>query len=132
MRVSELAKKLAVTADTVRFYTRINYLTPKKCGVNGYKDYGDKEMHRLRFIMSARQLGFSVDDIGDIINEADKGQRACPLVRRLIVQRLEETEKGFAETMTLRDRMKSAVKEWEKKPDMDPTGDMVCHLIEEF
>lgn len=132
MRVSELAKKLGATSDTVRFYTRIEYLAPKKNKINGYKEYGEKEMHRLRFIMSARQLGFSVDDIGEIINEAEKGRRACPLVRKLIVQRLEETEKGFAETIALRDRMKSAVKAWEKKPDMDPTGDMICHLIEEF
>ena len=132
MRVSELAEYLNVTADTVRYYTRVGFLSPEKNSENGYKEYGTKDQQRLRFILSARQLGFSVNDIGQILSEADTGQSVCPLVRKLIEKRLEETEKQFQETLALRARMQSAMNEWQDKPNQLPTGHMICHLIEGF
>ena len=66
MKVSEIARYLGVTADTVRFYTRINVLNPQKSQVNGYREYSEADVHRLRFVLSARQLGFSVDDHGEV------------------------------------------------------------------
>ena len=53
MKVSELAKILSVTSDTVRFYTREGLLKPVKSEDNGYKQYGRKELNRLRFIESS-------------------------------------------------------------------------------
>lgn len=132
MRVNELSKQLRISADTVRFYSRIGFLTPTKSLANGYKDYSENDLQRLRFILGARQLGFSVEDIGQILGETSKGRSACPLVRRLIKQRLNEIEKRFIETERLRKRMLAAVKDWDLKPDKAPTGHMVCHLIEGF
>lgn len=132
MRVKKLAEKLGVTADTVRYYTRIMYLNPSKNSTNGYKNYEEKDIKRLRFILSARQLGFSVEDVGEIIGVAEKGETPCPLVRRLIDQRLQQTEKQFLEAVALRQRMKNALVEWESKPNKIPDGHMICHLIEEF
>lgn len=132
MRVGQLAQRLGITGDTVRFYTRIGYVHPVKNKNNGYKEYSETDEKRLRFILSARQLGFTVEDIGQIIGEAEKGKAPCPLVRRLIDQRLRETDQRFAETVALRERMKTAVADWQHKPDKAPTGEMICHLIEEF
>jgi DNA-binding transcriptional MerR regulator len=132
MKVSELAKLLAVTADTVRFYTRNGFLTPKKNPINGYKIYTEQDKQRLNFIISARHLNFSVDEIGLILNEADRGHSACYLVREIIEQKLNETEQQFQQTLALRNRLKMAIKEWQNKPDKKPTAEMICHLIEEF
>lgn len=132
MRVSQLAKSLNVAPDTVRYYTRIGFLSPKKDSENGYKSYGYQDQKRLHFILNARHLGFSVKDIQEILSESDKGVSSCPVVRRLIEKRLQETEKQFQQTFALRTRMQSAIKEWRDKPDMAPTSEMICHLIEDF
>ena len=132
VKVIEMARRLGVTADTVRFYTRIKILKPGKNKANGYREYSEKDYNRLRFVLSARQLGFSVEDIQEILNHADKKKSPCPTVRRLIDQRLHETERQLRETLKLRDRMQQAVLEWSQKPDKAPTGHMLCHLIEEF
>lgn len=132
MRVNELAKLLDVTSDTVRFYTRISVLKPKKRKDNGYREYSEKDISRLRFVLSARQLGFTVGDIQEILAQADKKKSPCPTVKRLIEQRLHETEQLFLSTVKLRERMVIAVKDWSDKPDKAPTGHMICHLIEEF
>lgn len=130
MKVGELAQKLDVTPDTVRYYTRIGCLSPVKSMNNGYKHYGEDDQDRLHFILSARQLGFSVNDIAQILDEAAKGMTACPLVRELLEKRLQETEALFQRTLALRNRMHAALHEWQDKPDKAPSGHMVCHLIE--
>ncbi len=132
MKVSELAEEVKTTPDTVRYYTRMGLLLPLKSETNGYKDYRENELHRLRFILNARQLGFSVKDISQILTEAAKGKTACPLVKELLEKRLEETEQLFQQTLALRIRMQSAISEWKNKPNIAPTGHMICHLIEGF
>ena len=132
MRVSQLAKKLGVAPDTVRYYTRIGFLTPQINNNNGYKDYDSSDCKRLNFILSARHLGFSVKDIKSIFTESDKGQTACSLSREIIEKRLEDTEVQFQQMLALRTRMQSAIKNWQDKPNKAPTSEMVCHLIESF
>lgn len=130
MRVTELARELNTTPDTVRYYTRIGLISPVKSPDNGYKFYDKTTQHRLKFILSARQLDFSVDEIKEILTEADKGQTACPLVRQIIEHRLAETEKQFQAALLLREKLTSAISDWQTKPNKTPTGHMICHLIE--
>ena len=132
MRVRELATSLDITPDTVRYYTRIGYLKPIKNPRNGYKEFCKKDWQRLRFILSARQIGFSVNDIGQILKEADMQKTPCPTTRKIMELRLRGTEQRFRETALLRTKIKTALKIWKDKPDQAPTGKMICHLIEEF
>jgi len=130
MRVTELAKALNTTPDTVRYYTRIGLISPVKSPENGYKSYGKTLQHRLKFILSARQLDFSVEEIKGILAEADKGHTACPLVREIVEHRLAETEKQFQAALLLREKLRNAISDWQTKPNKAPTGHMICHLIE--
>ncbi|MEX2131574.1 MAG: MerR family transcriptional regulator [Pseudohongiellaceae bacterium] len=132
MRVSELAGILDVTPDTVRYYTRVGILRPQRNKRNGYKEYTSRDLSRLRFVISARHLGFSVGDIEQIVSVADKGRTPCPLVRRLIEQRLHETQRQFADTGALRKRMTASIKQWRNLPDKEPNGSSICYLIEGF
>jgi MerR family Zn(II)-responsive transcriptional regulator of zntA len=130
MKVNQLANELGITADTVRFYTRVGLLNPNKSPVNGYKMYDHKDKSRMQFILSARTLGFSVEEIKVIFSKTDHGESACQLVRALVKQKLAETEKQFNEMVKLRTRLSEAVEEWSTMPDNLPTGNMVCNLIE--
>ncbi|WP_158770026.1 MerR family transcriptional regulator [Paraglaciecola sp. L1A13] len=131
MYVKQLAELMDVTTDTVRYYTRVKLLTPNSSGSNGYHQYSPADQKRLRFILSARQLGFSVKDIQNIINESEQGHCPCPLTRELIAQRLAETEVLFQETLKLRNRMQLALKQWDAKPN-GASAEQVCSLIETF
>lgn len=131
MRVLDLARRLGVTADTVRFYTRKGFLRPERDAHNGYREYSQSDLRRLRFILGARQLGFSVDDIKQLLKQADAGKTPCPLARNLIEKRIDEIERRFADTAQLLERMRFAVEEWRRRPDREPTGKTICHLIED-
>ena len=132
MKVTDLARKLSITPDSVRYYTRIGLLNPRKNHTNGYRDYGQRDQLRLNFILSARQLGFSIDDIEQIIGIANQGETTCPFVRELIAQRLAETEEKFNSLVKLREQMSLALTQWKEEPNKEPTADMICHLIENF
>ena len=67
MKVIELANTADTTVHTVRFYTLKGLLSPTKSTVNGYKNYNQNDLDRLKFILSARELGFGVKDIKSIL-----------------------------------------------------------------
>ena len=132
MRVAQFARELSISADTIRYYTLIGLLNPLRNTANNYKEYREQDRSRLLFIISARKLGFTLDDIKAIIHEANKGRTACPLVRQLLEKRLQETEQSFSQQSALRKHMKKAMKDWKNKPNQEPTGHEICHLIESF
>lgn len=130
MKVQSLAKSLNVPADTVRYYTRICLLKPKKDPVNGYKYYSKEDQQRLSFILRARDLGFSLSDIKEILIRADQGDSPCPLVKDIIEKRLVEVKQKLEDMTALYQRMEAAVEDWKNRPNSEPCGKHVCHLIE--
>ena len=130
MHVSELATNLSITPETVRYYSRKGLLTPRRNPENGYKEFDRQDQERLRFIVNARHLGFSVDDIAEILKQADGGESPCPTVRSKIEQKLAETERRFEEVLALRNRLRKTVASWEYMHDGKPNGHSICHLIE--
>jgi len=132
LTVGELAKRSNVTAETVRYYTRMGLLHPKQRSLNGYKLFDTSDMKRLRFIRQAKLLGFSLAEIRQIIQHSTKGESPCPLVRSFIQQKIETNRKQLDEMSALQHRMESAVAQWESMQDGVPDGDSVCNLIETF
>ena len=72
MRVNEVAKLLSITSDTVRFYTRAGLLKPHTNPDNGYKHFSPSDINRLKFILAARSLGFSIDDVREIFGNLEQ------------------------------------------------------------
>lgn len=131
MTVSELARRAGVTADTVRHYTHSGFLVPARAS-NGYKRYSRSDLVRLLFVRKARLLGFSLSDVRNILEESSHGNSPCPLVRDIMVQRLQENRRRLQDLERLQSRMERATAQWADLPDGLPDGETVCHLIEEI
>jgi len=130
MRVNEIAKKVNVTADTVRYYTRIGLLSPRKSIENGYKSYSSEDEKHLLFILKSRKLGFAISEIQEIIGMSSTGKSPCCKVRDIVIKHLDETAEKILELQQLHDHMKRATDVWEKMPDSTPDGNSICDLIE--
>ena len=128
--VTEIARRFNVSADTIRHYTKLGLLSPERDAVNGYRRYGFQEERRLRFLLSAKRLGFSLKDIREIQNMAASGDTPCPLVRKLVDQRLEAIREAMRDAQRLMSSMESASSGWRDLPDRAPSGESICHLIE--
>lgn len=132
MTVSELARRAGVTADTVRHYTRRGLLAPVRAAGNGYKHYNQADLARLLFIRKARLLGFSLNDVRNILEESSHEHSPCPLVREIMVQRLQENRRRLQDLERLQSRMERATAQWADLPDGVPDAETVCHLIEKI
>ncbi len=127
---SELAKKTEVPVFTVRHYTRIGLLKPLRNRRNNYKMYQLSDTTRLRFIIAAKELGFTLTEISEILDEAKHGKSPCPMVREIVKTRLEENKKKIRELKSLQKKMESALDDWSTMKNSMPNGESVCHLIE--
>ena len=130
MKVSELAKAAGVTAETVRHYTREGLLAPARDPSNGYQRFSHQDLERLGFIQRARTLGFSIQEIREILSHADHGDSPCPLVRDLLASRLPTIRARISELEALAARMEEALDAWNDMPDGTPDGHSLCRLIE--
>lgn len=127
---NELAKKTDVPIFTIRHYTKIGLLKPLKNNRNGYKMYQISDSTRLKFIIAAKNLGFTLHEISEILDKANEGDSPCPMVREIVQIRLEENKRKIRELKNLQKKMESALNDWSKMKDSTPNGNSVCGLIE--
>lgn len=132
LTVSQLAKQLDISADTVRHYVRTGLINPERDPDNGYKRFHAEDIKRLRFILQAKSLGFSLADIQTIMDQASYGESPCPQVRTIMESRLKETAAKIAAMQATYQQMQDAMQRWQTQPDCTPTGEHICHLIEGF
>ena len=127
---SILAKKTNLPIYTVRHYTRIGLLQPTRNSTNNYKVYQPSDAARLKFIVAAKNLGFTLAEITSILDKAEHGESPCPSVRKIIVRHIEENRRQIKEMQRMQKKMENALKDWGNLHDSMPNGTSVCHLIE--
>jgi len=132
LTVTELANRSGTTTHAVRYYTRLGLLKPERNPGNGYRLYRPREVSWLRFIRQAKRLGYTLNEIHDIMHDADQGESPCPRVREILQRRIDENRRQLEELMALQIRMEQALSQWADMPDGLPDGHSVCHLIESF
>ncbi len=129
---SVLAKAANVPLFTVRYYTRIGLLKPIRDPRNGYKYYSTADKEKLDFITSAKELGFTLAEIEQILDQAVHGNSPCPSVRSIVEKRIDENKQKIRELKRLQKRLESAAEMWSRMEDSMPDGHSVCRLIESF
>ena len=133
MLIHDLAKQTGVPAKTIRYYESIKLLPRPKRAANNYRQYAPAEAERLRFIASARSLGFSLDDVAEILAARDKGLAPCQRVLDAIAQRLADVDRRIADLLTLRDSLRQLQSEGAILPLDDVQGEhCVCYLLKAY
>lgn len=132
MTASLLAKRANVPLFTVRYYTRIGLLKPSRDLRNGYKIYKHSDKDRLQFITAAKELGFTLAEIEDILDRAAHNKTPCPMVRDIVEKRIEENKQKIRELKRLQKRLETAAEMWKGMKNSTPDGHTVCRLIESF
>ncbi|MCO5333014.1 MAG: MerR family DNA-binding protein [Pyrinomonadaceae bacterium] len=132
MTASVIAKRANVPLFTVRHYTRIGLLKPSRDLRNGYKMYSRDDVQRLRFIASAKELGFTLGEIEKVLSDASHGDSPCPMVREIVQRRIKENRQKIRELKRLQDRLEKAADLWASMKNSAPDGHSVCRLIESF
>ncbi len=130
LTVNELAIQSNAPAHVVRYYVRIGLILPADQQENGYRLFKTQDVSRIRFIRMAKNLGFTLNEIRQIMRHADVDESPCDGVRNIIQHRILENRIKIEEMLKLQTRMEQALELWELMPNGVPTGSSVCHLIE--
>lgn len=73
VKIGELARRSDVNVQTVRYYERRGLLPDPREGVGGYREYGDADVDRLRFVKEAQSLGFTLEEIEELVSLRSRG-----------------------------------------------------------
>jgi DNA-binding transcriptional MerR regulator len=130
MFIHELAKLTGVPAKTIRYYESIGLLPDPQRGENNYRQYSPDAIERLRFIVSARSLGFNLTDIGEFLTARDAGTLPCKRVLDSFDQRINEIDQRIADLLALRDTLTRVRKDGAAlPPDKQCDEQCVCYLV---
>lgn len=93
MNIGQAAKASGVSAKMIRYYEQSGLIPAADRTASGYRDYSDTDVHMLRFIRRARDLGFSVAEISNLLGLWRDETRQSAEVKRLAQGHIDELEK---------------------------------------
>src|SRR5919206_258292 len=97
LRIGEVARASGVSIEALRFYERRGLLGRPARTESNYRVYDESVLERLDFIRRAQAVGFTLDEIGEILAESADGRSPCRHVRELARRKLEELDRHMAE-----------------------------------
>jgi MerR family transcriptional regulator, copper efflux regulator len=107
MNIGEAAQRSGVSAKMVRHYESLGLLPPVVRTDAGYRQYGDKEVHTLRFIRRARDLGFGMAEIGELLKLWQNRRRASGDVKRIALDHIADLDRRIAEMEAMKRTLSS-------------------------
>ena len=109
MKIGEAASESGCHLETIRYYERVGLLPTAKRQANGYRQYTQAEVERLRFIARARDLGFSLDEIRNLVRLAERADISCAEVDRLAREQLSKVTARIREMKRIARELKKTI-----------------------
>ncbi len=92
MKIGELAKATNLSTKTIRFYESEGLIPDPPRTNSGYRSYTDSDLVRLEFILKAKRLGLSLDEIKGILKLHDRSEPTCVHVRSLLQEKVAQID----------------------------------------
>jgi DNA-binding transcriptional MerR regulator len=109
--IGELAVRTGVKAPTIRYYEQIGLLAEPPRTEGGQRRYGKAELERLNFIRHARDLGFEIDDIRELLTMSAEPQASCHEADSIAKAHLDAVDRRIASLQVLRGELARMVDE---------------------
>jgi MerR family transcriptional regulator, copper efflux regulator len=126
MNIGTVADKSGVPPKTIRYYETIGLIRPADRRANGYRSYSAADMRTLNFIKRARSLGFSVEEVRDLLDLWHDRTRTSARVKALATRHIEALDRKIKEL----EAMRGAVADLVRRCHGDARPD--CPIINEL
>lgn len=126
MHIGQASKQSGVSQRMIRHYEIIGLIPKAARRDSGYRDYDDKDVHTLRFIRRARDLGFPIEEIGQLLALWQDRRRASADVKALATARVEELKRKELEIREMRRSLEELARHChgDERPDCPILEDM--------
>lgn len=109
MNIGQLSRRTGVPIDTVRYYEKQRLLPPPTRSASGYRHYEADDVLRLNFIRRAKVLGFTLDEIRDLLALSSALDGDMAAIRAAAADKLADVERRLAELTRMRDGLRTLV-----------------------
>jgi MerR family copper efflux transcriptional regulator len=125
MNIGTAAEKSGLPAKTIRYYEEVGLVKAGR-SANGYREYAETHVHKLRFLKRARNLGFSVEECRQLLSLYEDKTRESAEVKSIAQTKLHDLEKRLRELTELRNTLRHLVHccNGDNRPD--------CPIIDEL
>jgi Cu(I)-responsive transcriptional regulator len=109
MNIGEVARASGVSAKMIRHYESVGLLPAASRTAAGYRQYGDRDVHTLRFIRHARDLGFGIGQIGELLNLWNDRRRPSRQVKALAQSHIDTLSRKIQELQSMQQTLQHLV-----------------------
>ncbi len=118
MKIGELAKQAKVNIDTIRYYERRQLLPLPDRTMSGYRDYSEGDVKRLLFIVHAKELGFTLEEIKELLS-LRAGRTECSQVRQIARRKADEITSRIEDLSRIQHILLELAEQCEQEGDDD-------------
>ena len=101
MNIGQAANASGVSSKMIRYYEEVGLITPPVRNANGYRSYADSNIHELKFIRRARDLGFTVEQISGLMHLWRDRSRASADVKRIALAHADDLQRRIDEMQSM-------------------------------
>jgi DNA-binding transcriptional MerR regulator len=105
VKIGELASATASNVETVRYYEKIGLLPPPARTLSNYRAYGTEHLARLSFIRRARDLGFTLEAVRELLTLSDEKAQSCEAIDSIARIHLTEIDRKIRDLSALRSEL---------------------------
>ena len=127
LKIGEVAKQTDVAVGALRYYEELGLVASER-GRNGYRYYAPEVVQQVRFIKKAQTLGFSLEDISEVLTVHEKGDVPCELVQSLLQEKIERLAAQIREMEAFKADLEQYRDRWATSQPNPQPGD-ICPLI---
>ena len=132
MEIREVSNHTGVPKKTIRYYEKIRLLPSPVRKPNGYRDYSESDVRRLRLVAGARHLDIPLAEIKEILDMRDQGEAPCTALLDLLATKADEIETRIRDLHHLQVELRQLHDLGMTFPTNDVEGkNCVCHLVSE-
>jgi DNA-binding transcriptional MerR regulator len=132
-KIGRVAQQTGVTVDTIRFYEKQGLLRRSPRTEGGFRLFGTEDIETLKFVRKAQELGFSLNEIRELLILRADRVPACSHVKELLDQKLATVRQKIAELQSLERGLKAALRKCKRElTSAAPGHGECCPVIEEI
>ncbi|MBL8631448.1 MAG: Cu(I)-responsive transcriptional regulator [Rhodospirillaceae bacterium] len=102
MNIGDAARLSGLPPKTIRYYEESKLLKPASRAANGYRDYSETDVHKLKFIKHARELGFTVQQCAELMSLYDDKERHAADVKAIALRHLQDVDAKIADLQRMK------------------------------
>lgn len=111
LQIGDLARATNTKVETIRYYEQIGLLPAPARTSGNFRAYSAKHLGRLSFIRRARDLGFTLDQVRELLSLSDQKRQSCEAVDVIARQHLADVDRKIADLTALRDELSSLIEQ---------------------